>query len=865
MPRARLARRVLLGVGAVVLVVAIVGVVLAVNLVRRPFPQTEGELTLTGLTAAVTVTRDAQGVPQIYADDAGDLFRAQGFVAAQDRFFQMDLRRHITAGRLSELVGEGGLATDRVIRTMGWRRVAERELPTLTADSRRYLQAYADGVNAYIEQAGSPSAMGLEYTVLSRQVPGYRVEPWTPVDSLAWLKAIAWDLRSNYANELTRARLSGTVTARRIEQLFPPYPTQQHAPILSAKDWQPTGSVPGTGDRAAGGASALPAALATKAARTAYQRAAAALDLVPETMGRGEGTGSNSFVVAGSRSSTGKPLLVNDPHLAVGIPGIWHQAGLHCRTVTAACPFDVAGFTFAGMPGVVIGHNADVAWGFTNLAPDVTDFYLEQVVGADYLRDGRYRPLTVRTETIKVAGGSDVTLTVRETRHGPLLSDVDPSLSGAGESAPVEGRSENGEYAVSLAWTGLVPSQTADAVFELGTASNFTEFRAAARKFAAPAQNMVYADTQGHIGYQAPGLVPVRASADPQSPPGYWPAPGWESEYDWQGFVPFEQMPYAYDPQQGFVVAANQAVTAGRRPFLTTEWDYGYRSERLRDLVLQTPKLTPAKAAQIQLDIRNEFAPTLVKLLLQVDLSQDRFTREAQGLLRGWDFQQPVGQSRSAAAAAYFNSVWKNLLDLTFNDELPAGLDADGGARWMQAVTRLTASPRDPWWDNKRTANVTEDMTEVLRQSLVDARLELTRELGKNPGIWQWGRLHSLTLRHPALGADSVPGVVRQLFNRGPWQLPGGSAIVNANGWNAGQGFEVQSGPSMRMVVDLGNLDASRWVNQSGTSGHPYSGHYDDQVDAWAAGETFPWPFTREAVQAAKRDELTLRAGSQPD
>ena len=846
---------------ALVVVVIVVVTVIGVSLVRRSLPQTSGELTVSGLTAKVTVLRDDRGVPQIYADNSHDLFRAQGFVAAQDRFFEMDLRRHITAGRLSELVGQDGVETDRVIRTMGWRRVAEAELPTLASTTRQYLQAYAEGVNAYIAQAGSPDKMGLEYAVLGQKFPDYRVEPWSPADSLAWLKAMAWDLRGDYDDELTRARLSGTITPARLAQIFPPYPIESHHPILAAQDWRP-----GVATSTKSAASALrpvpkipssPAVLADQATRTVYAQVATALDQLPEMVGRGDGIGSNSWVVGPKRSSTGKPLLANDPHLGVGIPGIWYQTGLHCRSVSAACPFDVTGFSFAGMPGIVIGHNQSIAWGFTNLGPDVSDFYLEQVRGDSYRRGKTYLPLKERTENIKVAGGQNVTITVRETVHGPLLSDVIPAVAGAGQTALVEGKAQTIPYAVSLAWTGLLPGRTADAIFKINTAQDFAQFRDAAKSFAVPAQNLLYADTQGHIGYQAPGQIPIRASSTAGAPPGYWPAPGWDPQYDWTGFVPFEQMPTAYDPAEGYLVAANQAVTASATPFLTTEWDYGYRSERIRTLITATPKVSPERMSQIQGDTRNDFAPELVKALLAVKLDGDPFTREAQNLLRTWDYTQPSGRSSSGAAAAYYNAVWSNVLRLTFGAELGA-MKPDGGSQWMEAVSRLLAAPSDVWWDNKVTPGVIEGRDEILRQSLVEARNDLTENLGKNPGTWQWGRLHQLSLEHKVLGGDSVPGPVRAVFNRGPWQLPGGSSIVNANGWDASKGYQVDWAPSMRMVVNLGDLDASRWVNQSGNSGHPFADHYVDQTDAWAANETFPWPFSEKAVRDGGGDELTL-------
>jgi penicillin amidase len=863
--RAIVVRRIAVSVAALVVVLLVVAAILGVTWVRRPFPTADGEISVPGLSGSVTVLRNDRGVPQIYADNAQDLFRAQGFVHAQDRFFEMDLRRHITAGRLSELVGSSGLETDKVIRTMGWRRVAEAELPMLAPETRRYLQAYADGVNAYIDRQGSPSRMALEYVVLGQQVKDYRVEPWTPADSLAWLKAMAWDLRGDYEGELMRARLFGRVPVAQINELYPPYPYRQNKPILSAQDWSPRAG--GQGAASAVPGAAVPEAVpleerTTGGAKEAYAAVQRALAAVPQSVGRGPGVGSNSWVVGPERSSTGKPLLANDPHLGVSIPGIWAQVGLHCRSVSSECPFDVSGFSFAGLPGVVIGHNQQIAWGFTNLDPDVTDFFLEQVRGGTYQRDGKYVALEERTETIKVAGGGDHTMTVRSTVHGPLVSEAVEELDESGERAPVSGRPSAGKYEVSLAWTALTPNRTADAIFGLNTAKSFEEFRQAAKWFAVPSQNLVYADREGHIGYQAPGMIPVRRSDTPGAVPGFWPTAGWRSAWDWKGYVPFEDMPWVYDPPEGLIVTANQAVTASPTPFLTTEWDYGFRAHRIRALLEKEKKVTPERMSQIQGDTRSEFAPTLVKRLLEVDLGSDEFTKEGQDLLRGWDFTNPVGRSDSSASAAYFNAVWSNLVELTFNDELPDDLRANGSDQWMQAVTTLLDKPRSAWWDNKLTPGVTESEAEILRQALVEARLDLTKELGKDPGAWEWGKLHDLTLEHRVLGSDAVPGPVRMLFNRGPIPVPGGPAVVNATSWDASQGFEARFGPSMRMVVDLGNLDRSRWVNATGNSGHAFHDNYDDQVDAWAENETFPWPFSEKAVREESGDTLQLVPGS---
>jgi penicillin amidase len=876
------------GLVAVVVVAAVVAGIVVVSAVRDSLPTRSGQASLPGLEADATVLRDASGIPHIYGSSITDLARAQGYVHAQERFFEMDLRRHITAGRLSELVGAAGLETDKVIRTMGWRRVAEEELPTLKPQTRRVLQAYADGVNTYL-RGRSPGEVSVEYTLLGLQHPLADIEQWSPVDSLAWLKAMAWDLRGNYSDELARARLSGRLTPKQIAEIYPAYDPDAHPPILSDDEWSLTAD-------AGQAASALPSALTTAAsgpagaepsggsgrtgaevtaetttagAQAAYAAVQHALAAVPELVGRGEGIGSNSWVVSGAKTTTGLPLLANDPHLAVSQPGIWIQNSLHCRTVSSACPMDVSGFSFAGVPGVIIGHNNHIAWGFTNLNPDVTDFYLERIVGDTYLRDGDWKQLTSREESIRIAGGATVKITVRSTVHGPVMSDVLASLDDAGARAPTQLEGDEAEsYAVSLAWTGLLPGRTADAILDLDLATNLQEFRDAAKSFAVPAQNLVYADTRGHIAYQAPGQIPVRRPAIPRTSPGYWPAPGWDSSYDWKGFVAFDDLPWTVDPKDGVIVTANQEVTAARSPFLTSEWDAGWRSTRIAQRLDALDTVSPADMASIQMDDTDLFATVLVPALLGVPLTslddqpeqQDLldFTEEARNLLRDWDHTTPADDSRSSAAAAYYNAVWRNLCELLFDDELPADMKADGGARWRAAVQNLLADPKSAWWDNKLTPNVTEGKDEILRQALVQARLELTKELGKDPSQWQWGKLHRLTLEHKVLGGDTVPGVVRWLVNEGPFDMPGGSAIPNANGWNASEGYDVTAGPSMRMVVDLSNLDHSTWINQTGVSGHPTDQHYADQTEDWVDGVQRPWPFTEQAVRATDPDVMTL-------
>ena len=860
MTRRRTLRLSLIGVASLLVVGLLVGTVLGVATVRRPFPDRSGTVTLSGLDGPVQVYRDHRAVPQVYADTTDDLFRVQGYLHAQDRFFEMDLRRHITAGRLSELVGTSvdALQADTVIRTMGWRSVAERELALLGPATRGYLEAYAGGVNDYLKSR-SASQLSVSYSILGLSHSLPRIEPWTPVDSLAWLKAMAWDLKGNYDDELDRARMIASVKdPARVAQLFPAYPYAQHLPILTEQQ-APASVLPRVGSAVPANTDRAHRAYAAAGVQQALKWAEQAADAVPELLGRGADIGSNSWVVSGALTGSGKPLLANDPHLSTSVPGIWYQVGLHCRKVTKDCPFEVTGYSFSGVPGVVIGHNARVAWGLTNLGPDVTDFFLEQVRDDQVLVDSKLKPMAVRTEVIKVAGADPVTIKVRQSGHGPLLSDALPSLAEAGDSSPTDksAPARLDGYAVALAWTALTPGRTMEALFGLNLAADFPQFRAAALKLEVPAQNLIYADIDGHIGYQAPGKIPVRPVPRGDWPvpvDGSWPQPGWDSAYNWKGFVPTASLPWRLDPAEGFIVAANQAVQPqGKAPYFTSDWDYGYRSQRIRDLIAaardrQQP-LEIADLRRIQADTRNPMAAQLVPLLLKAKV--DDFTGQAQQLLRGWDFSQ----REDSAPAAYYNAVWAQLLQITFDDELPTGAQADGGGRWFQAVQALLKRPQDPWWDDRRTAGVLETRDEVIRRSLQQARLRLTSSLGKDPTRWTWGRLHQLELVQTPLGGDGVPGMIRSLVNRGPYDAPGGGSIVSAFAWDAASGtFDVTAGPSMRMIVDLGNLDRSRWVNQTGNSGHPWDSHYDDQVEAWLEGRDYAWPFSQAAVQAAGGD-----------
>ncbi|MEU6522829.1 penicillin acylase family protein [Streptomyces sp. NPDC046924] len=918
-----------------VLVLALIGGVAygaywSIGTVRASFPQTKGSITLKGLSGPVDVKRDGNGIPQIYASSDEDLFMAQGYVQAQDRFYEMDVRRHMTSGRLSEMFGESQIENDEFLRTLGWDRVAKQEYEKkLSPATKKYLDAYAKGVNAYLE--GKEGAdISLEYAALGL-TNDYTPGPWTPVDSVAWLKAMAWDLRGNMQDEIDRALMTSRLDPEQVADLYPAYPYGRNKPVVQEGQYNEltgayesgggesgtgtgtgdgTGTGTGTGDgtgigdgtgagpgAGAGGVEGASGAVGTGGGGLEGQLAGLqeVLQNLPTAVGvNGDGIGSNSWVVSGEHTVTGEPLLANDPHLSASLPSVWYQMGLHCRSVSPTCQYDVTGFTFAGMPGVIIGHNADVAWGLTNSGVDATDLYLEKITGEGYQYDGEVVPFKTREETIKVAGGASRKIVVRETGNGPLLSDRSPELVRTGKKATVDSAApDRGDgYGVSLRWTALEAGRTMDAVFAMNRAKDWDDFREAATFFEVPSQNLVYADTAGHIGYTLPGRIPTRA----KNHDGSVPAPGWDSKYRWTGWIDQDALPYEFDPDRGYIVTANQAVVDPEAyPYtLTTDWGYGARSQRINDLIQSKikdgGKISTDDMRQMQLDNSSGIARLLVPELLKIDL-EDPEVRKAQKLLEGWDYTQDA----DSAAAAYFNSVWRNVLKLAFSHKLPKELrvkgqclwvdpvnptgpaDArakvrecgmreadqaqpDGGDRWFEVVRTLMEEEDSGWWTTPKagTRPGAENRDELFERALIDARWELTAKLGKDIDTWSWGRLHRLFLKNQTLGT-SGPDFLQYALNRGPWKLGGGEATVNATGWNAAGGYGVVWVPSMRMVVNLGELDKSRWINLSGASGHAYHSHYVDQTDKWAEGELLEWAYSEKAVEAGTSDTLLLK------
>ena len=778
---------------------------------RRSFPQTEGSLRLPGLGASVQVYRDPMGVPHIYASSLHDLLMAQGFVHAQDRFWQMEFSRRIGSGRLAEILGPSALDSDLFIRTVGWHRTAAQELEQMSAEELATLQAYADGVNAYISSRG-PNRLGLEFTLLGLTGVRFDPEPWTPLNILTWAKVMAYNLSGNYRAELLRAQIAAQVGPSAVSVLVPPYSADY--PVI----------VP-------------------------HPLTSSTLDSIPEAaysaariFGDGSDLGSNNWVVAGSRTETGMPLLANDPHLGIQMPSIWYEIGLHCDPVGPECPMEVVGSSFPGTPGVIIGHNERIAWGVTNLGPDVQDLFIERINPENpnqYEYQGQWLDMEIVREEIRVAGQDEpVVLHARITRHGPIINDV---IGGPEEEWSF------GWEPLALSWTALQPGTMMRSVLMLDQASNWDEFREALRYWDVPSQNFVYADVEGNIGYQSPGRIPIRANGN-----GSMPVPGWSGDYDWVDTIPFDELPRAFNPPEGYIVTANHAVVGPDFPyFISMDWDPGYRARRIVALIEADPSLSVADMQAIQGDSSPVWAQDILPYVLGLP-TPDAHLAQAQGLLRAWDGRAV----RDSAGAALFEAFRLHLVRSTFEDELGEHLLSRDFGNLMVALENLLPNPASPWFDNVDTPEA-EDRDAILLQALGQAVEELTGSLGSDTSGWRWGDLHTATFVNQSLGKSGIRPI-EMIFNRGPVEVDGTMATVNNTGYDPNEPYSVVSVPSYRQVIDLADFSRSVSMHTTGQSGHPFNPHYGDMIDSWRNIQYHPMLWARPQIEASAEAHLTL-------
>ncbi len=757
---------------------------------RAILPRRGGRMRLPGLRRPVEVLRDRWGVPHIYAHSLWDLFFAWGYVQAQDRLWQMDFNRRLATGTLAEVLGEQALPFDRLVRRVGLHRAAAREWECLQGEERQVLEAYAAGVNAYLTSGPLP----LECLILR-----YRPRPWSPRDTLAFARFMAWTLSGNWDQELVRLWVIERLGPEVMAELEPSYPAGK--PVVVPPGGLSGGRPPRLEDD--------------------YR-----LPLAGRPM-------SNNWVVDGQKSVTGRPLLANDPHLPLTMPSIWHEVHLESPELRAA------GVALPGLPAIIIGHNQRIAWGVTAAMADQDDLFWEEIDPQHptrYRFGDRWEEGQIVREEIRVRGrGEPVVEEVLVTRHGPIIT---PCI--AGEERPLALRSVCLEdVSFGKAMVGLMAAQS------------WQEFREALSHWPASALNFVYADVEGNIGYQMAGLIPKRAGGH-----GVVPAPGWTGQHEWEGFLPFSELPSAFNPPTHWIASANNQVVAEDYPhFLSAHYADSPRIERIVQMLTEKEKLSVADFRRMQNDLLSLPGQALAQRLLALRPS-DPWCRRAQAFLKAWDGTL----APDSVAATIVEVCFVHLVRKALEEKLGAWADfflgkpvhplREGPMFFMGAASWLLRQMAErPHWFAGRSWD------QALEEALEEAVAELRARLGEDMSRWQWGRLHRQALRHP-LGQVRA---LAPLFDRGPFPVGGDMNTVAQSAFIPYRGYEATSfAVSWRMIIDLSDFNRSLGVHPGGQWGQPWSRHYVDLLSLWLRGEYHPLLWDRHQVERHLELRLVL-------
>ena len=794
--------------------------------IYRPLPQLDGSISLPGLQHEVTVDRDGWGVPHIRAASVEDAAEAQGYVMAQDRLWQLDLLRRVARGQLSEILGARTLQIDKDFRTLGLGRVADREATTLEPEPRKLLEAYARGVDQFIEQ--HQRRLPLEFSLL-----GYKPQPWKPADTLAISGYMYRTLADTREREINRAKVTARAGADRAKDLFAIESPLDHFvvgdPNVPNDGSQRTATDPDEDDddddmqpdtvfkadlvKPCGHASKNSAPdITTELAQSVVEFLAAS------SKGIRAGLGSNNWVLSGAHTATGKPLLANDTHLELMMPSIWYEAHV------TAPGWDVKGFALPGSPMVIIGHNDRIAWGFTNNGADVLDLYIETFNPAapdEYRVKGAWAKAQIVDETIRVKGGPDEHLQVVVTRHGPVVH-------------------REGDKGFAMRWTATEPGGLANSYTWLGKARNWKEFRDAMKRAWGPAQNAVYADVEGNIGYIMAARVPIRKKGR-----GEVPVPGDTDDYEWTGYIPFEQLPQALNPESGFIATANARVVGPNyKPYLTDRWEEPYRTARIYDLLHDRHDLRVEDMLKVQTDTYSYPHVFLAEQLLAAAKTVKPKDPRARRLIDGLKDWNGIADANSAEVSFLYavrNSALKLVLE-------PVLAEDTALYQWRStAFLQKTLTDRPSRWLPAAYKNYDE--------LLVAAADDAVKKLAENSAServddWAWKKFNSLDMFHP-LGHN---GVLKSFLSIAGKPQSGTIYSVRA--------ASKTHGPAMRFVANPANWDESILLIPSGESGQPGSSHYSDQFSYWYEGKPILAPFSDAAEAKAKRHTLTLKPGS---
>lgn len=761
--------KVLLIIG-IILIVLLASVLLGGYLfLRKSLPLIEGEINLVEISKEVQVTRDKNGVPHIVAENNYDLYFAQGFVTAQDRMFQMDLSRRQASGMLSEVIGSSMLNQDKYFRTLGLRRAAEASYGGYSEEAKDVLQAYADGVNAYMKDAKKNSTLPVEFTLA-----GYDPTEWTPIDSLTIGKYMAYDLGGHYKGQAFRYYMAQHFSDEKVLELFPTYPEEGPTVLQALRENE-----------------------------LDISKSIATLQFPDEF------NGSNNWVVSGDKTESGLPILADDPHLGLATPAIWYETHIEGPDV------NVSGVIFAGVPGIILGRNENIAWGVTNVGPDVQDLYIERRNPEnpnqfEYM--GKWEEATVVEEPIKVKDDETVPYEVQITRHGPIISEFT--------------HDHKEDTALALRWTALDPSSELEAVMMFNKAKDWDEFKEALTYFHVPAQNFVFAANDGTIAYRANGLIPIRKKGDSSVP-----VPGWTDEYEWEGYIPWEELPTIVNPDEGFISTANNKIVTDDYPYhITNTWAQPYRQQRIRDVLSSLEKVTTNDMLKLQFDQYNlqaeEFVPIFLSSLEKSTSNLRDIDKKVIEELRDWSFVEGINES----APLVFHQWMTEFANVMFEDEIPVEIDElfEGKAQIVDQMIRAAVDGKEGVW--LAEAGGLDKVTLQSFQRAVDFAVGLQ---GKNPNKWTWGDYHAVPFKHPL----SAIKPLNYLFNfSSPIPMGGSRVTVAAAGFKSDTGA-VTHGAAWRSVVDIANLTETYNVVGPGQSGHVLSDFYQNQAKDWTTGK----------------------------
>ena len=761
---------------------------------KKGLPQTLGEVHLPDLTESVQIIRDTFGVPHIYARNESDLYFAFGYALAQDRFWQMEFYRRLGHGRLSEIFGEDFIEVDRYFRMIGAAGL-DKELPDNLAP---LFESFTNGINAYLES--HQDRLPLEFKLLR-----YQPRPWDIDDYLAILKVVNWGLSSGWEADLTAAKMLEKAGEEKLREAFPVWPDD--GPLIIPEQ--------------------------TKSISALSNAAHETMHLVKSLTAFSGPAASNNWVVSGKRSVTGRPILANDTHLALANPSLWWEVHLVCPTI------NVSGFVLLGIPGIPVGHNLQVAWGVTNVMVDDVDFFIEKINPENprqYWYKDHWEDMKVREEIIQVKGQEPVKTEILLTRHGPIVNEV---------------KQGSQEQAISARWAFTEGLQAALAGYLLAKAKDIQDVIEALRYWELPSQNFVFADTNGNIGYWCCATIPIRSKGD-----GLLPVPGWTGEYEWKGYVPFEERPHLLNPEQGFIATANNKIIGGGYPHVIgLYWEPMDRITRIRQLLEAKEKISVDDVKRMHQDIycmlASEITPHMIEVLEQ--RFSDENAKKAKDILSGWYFMM----DEDSVGACLFAVTLRKMMENIFQDELGEDL-------FQKYIKMVSFPPRairmmvrkgsSPWFDNVNTPEK-ETMEDVIASSLRQTLSELTQVIGDDMDTWTWGRIHTLTFEH-TLGKKRP---LDWIFNLGPFPVGGDNLTINKKQYPYEKPYRVNHGVSQRMIVDLSNMGGALHVLPTGESGHLKSPHYRDQIDLYLSGKYHPAWTNRADVEKNSEGILILR------